>query len=97
MQTIYHLLVLCITLEVNFLPPPLLPHGLNRIIVGHDAKIGANVMFFQGVTISHGGCVFQEAQSALHHIDSYGIADFFLLDNNDARHVQRRTKLAREY
>lgn len=41
----------------QFFTPPLLPHGLNRIIVGHDAKIGANVMFFQGVTISHGGCV----------------------------------------
>lgn len=35
---------------------PHLPHGLNRIIVGHDAKIGANVTFFQGVTVSHGGC-----------------------------------------
>lgn len=41
----------------QFFTPPLLPHGLNRIIVGHDAVIGSNVLFFQGVTISHGGCV----------------------------------------
>ena len=40
-----------------FSTPPHLPHGLNRIIVGHDAKIGANVTFFQGVTVSHGGCI----------------------------------------
>lgn len=36
--------------------PPNLPHGLNRIIIGHDAKIGRNVTIFQGVTVSHGGC-----------------------------------------
>ena len=41
----------------QFVTPPLLPHGFNRIIVGHDAKIGANVVFYQGVTISHGGCI----------------------------------------
>ena len=57
MQSICRPLVLCIILEANLLPPPYLPHGLNRIIIGHDAKIGANVTFFQGVTISHGGCV----------------------------------------
>ena len=33
-----------------------MPHGLNRIIIGHDAKIGRNVTIFQGVTVSHGGC-----------------------------------------
>ena len=35
---------------------PHLPHGLNRIIIGHDAKIERNVTIFQGVTVSHGGC-----------------------------------------
>jgi serine acetyltransferase len=32
-----------------------LPHGLNGIIVGHDAVIGANVTIYQQVTIAHGG------------------------------------------
>lgn len=40
----------------NWIAPPNLPHGLNRIIIGHDAKIGRNVTIFQGVTVSHGGC-----------------------------------------
>ena len=48
---------LCLIKVACFLPPPHLPHGLNRIIVGHDAKNGANVTIFQGVTISQGGCV----------------------------------------
>ena len=33
-----------------------MPHGLNRIIIGHDAKIGRNVTIFQGVTVSQGRC-----------------------------------------
>ena len=37
--------------------PPLFPHGLNRIIVGHDAIIGSNVTIFHGVTVCHGGCI----------------------------------------
>lgn len=40
----------------QFITPPNLPHGLNRIIVGHDAHIGANVTIYQGVTISQGKC-----------------------------------------
>ena len=34
---------------------PLLPHGLAGIFVGHDVKIGKNVVIFQQVTIAHGG------------------------------------------
>lgn len=41
----------------SFITPPLLPHGLNRIIIGHDACIGANVKIYHGVTISQGECV----------------------------------------
>lgn len=39
----------------QFVTPPRLPHGPNGIIVGHDAKIGANVTLFHQVTIPHGG------------------------------------------
>lgn len=39
----------------QFAAPPQLPHGPNGIIVGHDAKIGANVTLFHQVTIPHGG------------------------------------------
>ena len=42
-------------LELNLLPPPHLPHGLNGIIVGHDAIIGRDCTIFQQVTIAHGG------------------------------------------
>ena len=38
-----------------FKTPPLLPHGPNGIIVGHDAVIGANCLMFQQVTIAEGG------------------------------------------
>ena len=34
--------------------PPLLPHGPNGIIVGHDAWIGKNCKIFQQVTIVEG-------------------------------------------
>ena len=34
--------------------PPLLPHGPNGIIVGHDCVIGSNCRIFQQVTIAHG-------------------------------------------
>lgn len=39
----------------QFFTPPHLPHGLNGIIVGHDATIGRNCTIFQQVTIAHGG------------------------------------------
>lgn len=39
----------------QFDTPPLLPHGPNGIIVGHDAKVGANVTLFHQITIPHGG------------------------------------------
>ena len=38
-----------------FAAPPLLPHGPNGIIVGHDVRIGKNVTICQQVTIMHGG------------------------------------------
>ena len=38
-----------------FKSPPILLHGLNGIIVGHDAQIGSNVIILQQVTIEHGG------------------------------------------
>ena len=37
-----------------FKSPPILPHGLNGIIIGHDCVIGENVMIHQQVTIQHG-------------------------------------------
>ena len=40
-----------------FKTPPILLHGLNDIIVGHDAQIGANVTILQQVTIEHGGVI----------------------------------------
>lgn len=39
----------------KFSTPPILPHGLNGIIVGHDCVIGKNCTIFQQVTIAHGG------------------------------------------
>lgn len=38
-----------------FKTPPLLPHGLNGIIVGYNVKIGEACMICQHVTIMHGG------------------------------------------
>ena len=38
----------------KFENPPLLPHGPNGIIVGHDTVVGENCMIFQQVTIAHG-------------------------------------------
>lgn len=38
-----------------FKTPPILPHGLNGIIIGHDCVIGKNVIIHQQVTIQHGG------------------------------------------
>lgn len=37
-----------------FASPPILPHGPNGIIVGHDLKIGYNCTLYQQVTIAHG-------------------------------------------
>lgn len=37
--------------------PPILPHGPKGIIVGHDLKIGSNVVLFHQVTLAHGGSV----------------------------------------
>lgn len=39
----------------QFVTPPHLPHGPNGIIVGYDAKIGANVTIYHQVTIPAGG------------------------------------------
>ena len=39
----------------SFASPPLLPHGPNGIIVGHDVSIGRNVTICRQVTIMHGG------------------------------------------
>ena len=39
----------------QFITSPHLPHGLNGIIVGHDAIIGRECTIFQQVTIAHGG------------------------------------------
>ncbi len=36
--------------------PPILEHGLNGIIIGHDAVIGKNCTIYQRVTISQYGC-----------------------------------------
>ncbi len=41
----------------TFETPPILPHGPNGIIVGHDLKIGKNVRIYQQVTLAHGGSV----------------------------------------
>ena len=38
-----------------FKTPPILPHGPNGIIVGHDLSIGSNCVIYQQVTIAHGG------------------------------------------
>ena len=38
----------------QFITPPSLPHGLNGIIIGHDAIIGSNCCIYQQVTIAHG-------------------------------------------
>lgn len=40
-----------------FKTPPILLHGLNGIIIGHDAQIGANVSILQQVTIEYGGTI----------------------------------------
>lgn len=40
-----------------FEEPPILPHGPNGIIIGHDLKIGRNVRIYQQVTMAHGGSV----------------------------------------
>jgi len=37
-----------------FKTPPQLPHGLNGIIVSHNAKIGENCRIFHQVTIGEG-------------------------------------------
>ena len=39
----------------SFASPPHLPHHLNGIIIGHDAKIGRDCVIFQRVTIVSGG------------------------------------------
>ncbi len=42
----------------RFQSPPILPHGPNGIIIGHDVTIGKNCTIYQQVTITHGGgCV----------------------------------------
>ena len=41
----------------TFSTPPILPHGPNGIIIGHDAIIGKNVTIHQQVTIENGGAV----------------------------------------
>lgn len=41
----------------TFKSRPNLEHGLNGIIIGHDAVIGSNVTIYQRVTISQYGCV----------------------------------------
>ena len=40
----------------KFKSRPILEHGLNGIIIGHDAIIGENVTIYQRVTISQYGC-----------------------------------------
>lgn len=39
---------------LSSLPPPILWHGPNGIIIGYDAKIGRDCIICQRVTISHG-------------------------------------------
>lgn len=41
-------------LGAQFKTPPILPHGLNGIIVSHNAVIGANCRIFHQVTIGEG-------------------------------------------
>jgi len=36
----------------EFLTPPILPHGLNGIIVGHNARIGSNCTIYHQATIT---------------------------------------------
>ena len=38
-----------------FKTPPILPHGLNGIIIGYDVVVGENCTIHQQVTIQHGG------------------------------------------
>lgn len=38
-----------------FKTPPIFPHGLNGIIIGHDCVIGKKVIIHHQVTIQHGG------------------------------------------
>ncbi len=38
-----------------FKSPPILPHGPNGIIVGHDLVVGSNVTLYHQVTLAHGG------------------------------------------
>ena len=38
----------------EFATPPNLPHGLNGIVVSHNAKIGSNCTIFHQVTIGEG-------------------------------------------
>lgn len=40
-----------------FSSPPILPHGPNGIIVGHDLVIGKDVVIYHQVTLAHGGSV----------------------------------------
>lgn len=40
-----------------FKSPPVLPHGPNGIIIGHDLIIGDKVVIFHQVTLAHGGSV----------------------------------------
>lgn len=41
----------------KFETPPILPHGPNGIIIGHDLSFGKNVIIYHQVTIAHGGGV----------------------------------------
>lgn len=38
-----------------FKSPPILPHGPNGIIVGHNLVVGSNVTLYHQVTLAHGG------------------------------------------
>ena len=40
-----------------FKSAPLLPHGPNGIIIGHDCVIGERCTIYQQVTIAHGGVI----------------------------------------
>ena len=42
---------------MKFITPPNLPHGLNGIIVGRDARIGRGCTIYHQVTIAGGGVV----------------------------------------